>query len=364
MITVTETIPSFETFSETLGYEPSGSLFFDIETTGFSPSSSLLFLVGTLELQEETWKLTQYLAEHPDDERRIVEAFFTSASRHSTLLHFNGSTFDLPYLTKKAAHYGISHTLGQTASVDLYQKFRPLGKLLPLTQKNQKAFEEFLGWRHSDRLIGKHMLSLFPKFAASAEPELCSLLLGHNHDDMIGMTKLLPMAAYLELLDGTGADAVSAFCASAGSGPYQDREKILNIDFSLKHCLPKPFAADADFRLTASGSSGQLQIPLWNGTLCYFFADYKNYYYLPLEDQAVHKSVARFVDKQYRIPAKASNCYIKKSGVFLPQPEEIFTPAFRRSFEDTKLYFEYTDAFCSDAESIQRYLAAMLRHLL
>ena len=81
MITVTETIPSFETFSETLGYEPSGSLFFDIETTGFSPSSSLLFLVGTLELQEETWKLTQYLAEHPDDERRIVEAFFTSASR-------------------------------------------------------------------------------------------------------------------------------------------------------------------------------------------------------------------------------------------------------------------------------------------
>ena len=225
MITVTETIPSFETFSETLGYEPSGSLFFDIETTGFSPSSSLLFLVGTLELQEETWKLTQYLAEHPDDERRIVEAFFTSASRHSTLLHFNGSTFDLPYLTKKAAHYGISHTLGQTASVDLYQKFRPLGKLLPLTQKNQKAFEEFLGWRRSDRLSGKHMLSLFPKFAASAEPGLCSLLLGHNHDDMIGMTKLLQMAAYLELLDGTGADAVSAFCTSSGSGPYHKPRK-------------------------------------------------------------------------------------------------------------------------------------------
>ena len=40
-----------------------------------------------------------------------------------------------------------------------------------------------------------------------------------------------------------------------------------------------------------------MKMPLLEGTLKYYYPDYKNYYYLPLEDEAVHKSVGVYVDR-------------------------------------------------------------------
>ena len=54
----------------------------------------------------------------------------------------------------------------------------------------------------------------------------------------------------------------------------------------------------------------------------------------------MHKSVAQFVAKEYRKKATKETCYQKKEGVFLPQPEEIITPAFRLHAKDRFSYFE------------------------
>ena len=37
-----------------------------------------------------------------------------------------------------------------------------------------------------------------------------------------------------------------------------------------------------------------------NDSLKYFYTDYKNYYYLPKEDMAIHKSVAAYVDRDHK----------------------------------------------------------------
>ena len=63
-----------------------------------------------------------------------------------------------------------------------------------------------------------------------------------------------------------------------------------------------------------------LSIELLEGTLKHFYPNYKDYYYLIYEDTAIHKSVGMYVDKQFRKPARASNCYTKKEGLFLPLP--------------------------------------------
>ena len=44
----------------------------------------------------------------------------------------------------------------------------------------------------------------------------------------------------------------------------------------------------------------------------------KEYFYLPAEDTAVHKSVASYVDKEFRQKATKDTCYIKQNGDFLP----------------------------------------------
>ena len=60
-----------------------------------------------------------------------------------------------------------------------------------------------------------------------------------------------------------------------------------------------------------------IRVPIVEDELHYFFSDYKNYYYLPEEDIAVHKSVAAYVDKAYRENAKAYNSYSKKRSIFV-----------------------------------------------
>ena len=71
------------------------------------------------------------------------------------------------------------------------------------------------------------------------------------------------------------------------------------------------------------------------------FADYKNYYYLPKEDMAVHKSVGCFVEPAYRqkqLPLTATSkktadffrCRLAPTGILLffahPKRQESFIP--------------------------------------
>lgn len=81
MIIITENIDHFATYHEFLGYSPKSSLFFDIETTGFSPQSSFLFLIGMLYQENDCWKLTQLLAEEPEDECLLLRIFLETADK-------------------------------------------------------------------------------------------------------------------------------------------------------------------------------------------------------------------------------------------------------------------------------------------
>ena len=78
-----------------------------------------------------------------------------------------------------------------------------------------------------------------------------------------------------------------------------------------------------------------LRIPVYEGELHYFYSNYRDYYYLKKEDNGnTQKVFASFVDKEYRENAKASNCYMRKSGKFLPQYNNVMQPEFRKEYKD------------------------------
>ena len=56
-------------------------------------------------------------------------------------------------------------------------------------------------------------------------------------------------------------------------------------------------------------------------------------FYLPEEDMAIHKSIASFVDKDYREQATAANCYTRKFSLYLPQWEVLVEPFFKREYK-------------------------------
>ena len=287
---------------------PEQLLFFDIETTGFSGASSNLYLIGAASVRDGAWHLIQWFADRPGSEEEILQAFFSYLEPFGALVHFNGDTFDIPYLKKRCQILGLPCPLDRLKSVDIYKRIRPMKKLLGLDSLKQKAVEKFLGISREDVYTGGQLIQVYEDYLETGDEERLRLLLLHNEDDLKGMPKLLPILAYPDFL----------------SGP-----------FSWEHsCLP-----GAQFE--AEGGELCLSIPLFRGELKYFYPNYRDYYYLIYEDTAIHKSVGEYVDRSARKKATAATCYTKKEGLFLPLPDSSCgEPLFRPDYRSRTFYME------------------------
>ncbi|MEG0963047.1 MAG: hypothetical protein RSF88_09335, partial [Lachnospiraceae bacterium] len=144
---------------------------------------------------------------------------------------------------------------------------------------------------------------------------------------------------------------------------YQGMELVFTL--TPHFAIPKRFSYGfEDIYVTGFQDKVKLKVGIYQGELKYFYSNYKDYYYLTQEDMAVHKSVAFYVDKDYRTKAKAATCYSKKTGCFLPQYNELFTPYFKLEYHDKILYFEMTEEFTNSTEALQSYAAHLLQVLL
>ena len=83
-----------------------------------------------------------------------------------------------------------------------------------------------------------------------------------------------------------------------------------------------------------------------------------------MEDEAIHKSVGAYVDKDHREKATPDNCCKKVNGCFYPQYEELFTPAFRDERKEKSSWFLLPEDFDKDQEQLLKYLNHLLSHVL
>ncbi|MCD8336556.1 MAG: ribonuclease H-like domain-containing protein [Lachnospiraceae bacterium] len=365
-------------------------LFFDIETTGLSADTAFPFLIGCICCEDGIWSRHQFCIRLIQEERHLLSSFFEMAKKARFLIHFNGNTFDIPFIQKRAAANGLCSPLETLISIDLYQRFRPLRNLLHLPHMKQNSLEKYVGWEREDRLSGKEVVAQFWSYAASqnsasenslspacnvdgvSAKQTAELLLRHNRDDLLGMLQILKLEAYHVLFSGKNCVFKKASC---------DQE-ALRLSFSpilpFPHplTLTKPVFGDEDspgISLTVNSLSGYLSVPIFHGTLRYYLPDYKNYYYLPLEHQAIHKSIASYVAKEYRIPAKPDTCFVEKSGCFLPLPKNFPAanvpdflkekPLFRENYESRHLYFEYSEGLAQQETLTVSYAKTLLTYI-
>ncbi len=146
-------------------------------------------------------------------------------------------------------------------------------------------------------------------------------LMLHNHDDLLGTVLCCQLLYYTSY-----RPSPQPLCSLS--------DQSLIMSDTLEGKFPVSLEVEQD-RIHYSFRSRRLSlsIPLYQGTLYHFYTDYKNYYYLPEEDTAVHKSVGVYVDPAHRRKASAANCYTKKNGLFLPLPQKFLpeqTPLFRK----------------------------------
>ena len=95
----------------------------------------------------------------------------------------------------------------------------------------------------------------------------------------------------------------------------------------------------------------------------YFYSNYKDYYYLPDDDMAIHKSVAAYVDKNYKMKATAQNCYTRKYSCYLPEWDLLVQPFFKRDYKSKELFFELSEDIKTNRDLFSRYAEHILQML-
>jgi uncharacterized protein YprB with RNaseH-like and TPR domain len=344
-------------------------LFFDIETTGFSAAMSYVYLIGCAYFDQSTFVLRQWFMEDIREEKELLTNFFEFLKSYQLLVHYNGSGFDIPYLLQKCSTYQLSYNFEHMISLDIYKQLIPYKKILPLKNLKLKTVEDFLKVERKDQYSGGELISVFTKFIAlytyekkhtsgashyqvspvsglpsiekSDSGALRQLLLLHNTEDISNLPRILPMLSYVKLFEG-----------NIKLNKWDITEKAVNFHFKINKQLPTSLTLESCYEvmdsqypitLNTSENEGCISIALYHGSLKFYFDNYKDYYYLPLEDTAVHKSVGEYVEKEYRQNAKPDTCYIKKTGHFLPQPYAMFTPSFRGERKQKQQLFEVTE---------------------
>ncbi len=366
------------------------SAFFDIETTGLSPNASSLYLAGLMRFDtaRRQWTLCQWFADNYQSEKKIIQSFLDALSDVEYLYHFNGQTFDIPYLLKKCTRHAIVPSAqckklledkSSSHSIDLLKKIRPLRHALSLEKCKQSDLECYLGLKRTDIFSGADLISVYSEYMQKKilDPKnaekLEQVLLLHNHDDIEMMLNLCSLLTYGEYLSEEETNRlICSETLKTMKIRQENRQLFVTLtlpdpvpkNISITACYPHPPSIEADIgsllpnaNLTFRDKTASFAFPLYCGTLKFFFPDYENYYYLPAEDTAVHKSVAEYVDRKHRKKATATTCYIKKESTFLPNlctikkakqktPENQY-PLFCHQYKDKLSFYELTDGLIS-----------------
>ncbi len=337
-------------------------LFFAIETTGLSFEHSFLYLIGCIYYKENNWQLLQFFSDHPEKEADLLRSFFSFASNYHYLIHYNGDHFALPFLKKRAAKQNIPVSL-PSESIDLYKELRPFQSLLNLTTMKQKNLENYLHFSRKDTHTSKEQIKQYKIYLNTKEHNLLSSLLLHNKETLKGLLFILSLRT-LPLLKKGQFHIQKTICQSFSLLTGEQTLFVTRLLPFSPLLVPIYYQNEFCTITTQMDHSIQIKIPVFTGTLKYFYSNYKDYYYLPEEDYAIHKSVASYVDTSHRIKAKKSTCYTKKNSHFLIQPTPLYTPKFKQNYNDIYSYFELTEEFLNSLTKQKDYFTILLSQFL
>ncbi len=334
-------------------------LFVDIETTGFTAKNSHLYLIGAAFYQAGNWRIRQWFADRPEEESNLLTEFFEFASQYTHLIHFNGNNFDLPYLLQKCKQYDLPYNFDGFHGIDLYKRVTPYKFFLHTPNCKQKTLEELIGVHREDVYNGGELISFYHEYVQNPQEDICHFLLLHNMDDMKGMLQILPLLAFYDLFNGP-IKAKKVQSNSFVDYHGHSRQELL-MKLELPTALPLSISTLSNScYFSGEKNEGILKVPVYEEEMKYFYSNYKDYYYLPDEDIALHKSVSAFVDKEHRVQANAANCYTRKYAVYLPQWDVFASPFFKRDYKNRELFFELTDEMKTDRSFFSRYAQYLL----
>jgi len=347
---------SYYTKTKSIAHDFTNPLFIDIETTGFRRDYDMVYLVGLLYYSDGDLRLTQFLCEKESDEYELLYKLNQMIPDYKTLIHFDGDSFDLPFLKKRMSLYNIKETISSLLSYDFLKELRPYRRLLQTDNLKLKTMEKIAGYDRVDPFTGGDLIQLYQDYLSGNQNLEMSFIL-HNEEDMIGLYSLNIFLPLIQLRKHL------SFSYTKDSSKFQDVHfSTIQEDHSNKHRLKAlvhlPWACKQlegighqkkTYSFIFTAQEAVFTFLIQERELKLFFENYMDYYYLTQEDYAIHHSLASFVGSKYKKKATKKTAYVKKSSEFIELPikkekllslfpENLSIYVFTESYNSTSCY--------------------------
>ena len=175
---------------------------YDIETTGLTQGrgTARVILTALLIPTETGIRITQFLAEDPYEEDRVLQAtmqFFID-NQIDYVITYNGASFDLPFTNRRLEATRHPFRL-DLYNLDFYAFLRKYS-VLPsaLDSLSQKSVERYfgIGSDRRDVITGRESIRLYYEYTRTSSPVLEKVILTHNREDVLQLYRILKIAGY------------------------------------------------------------------------------------------------------------------------------------------------------------------------
>lgn len=165
--------------------------FLDIETDGLSHSRNKIVLIGLFFLRKGRQEIVQIFSDSHGDEAELLRCFCRCIEDVSIVYTYNGSTFDIPFISKKLAANKIMDSLTTKPHIDLIKTIRSNKKDLGLSDCKLKTVERHIGIHREDTISGKDSILLYKEYMKSKSPAIEKTILKHNFEDILYLPQIL-----------------------------------------------------------------------------------------------------------------------------------------------------------------------------
>lgn len=208
--------PLFEEQTFNIYHHGLNCCIFDIETTGLSAQhGNKIIMTACMTKSESGSKITQFLAETPFEEDRVLKATWDFWKKEKTdyLITYNGTSFDIPFFKRRLEATRLPYDLN-IYDFDLYNFIKANSNLNKrinsLSQKNVESYYG-LNTNRKDVITGKESVKLFSQYAVNKDPVIENIILTHNREDVFQLNNILRYVskdAFFELLSAHNLDNV------------------------------------------------------------------------------------------------------------------------------------------------------------
>ncbi len=173
-------------------YRLDNACFLDIETTGLNRDRDMVYLIGIIYKSEKNnWIVKQVFANSIKDEKHILKLAIKFLNKFTTIINYNGDTFDLPFINSRAKYHKLNELINIHNSLDIYKFLRKNKDLLDIKNLKLKTVENYLGYNREDIYSGYDCIKFYKDYIVNNDKKSKSKVLKHNFDDLYQMLNII-----------------------------------------------------------------------------------------------------------------------------------------------------------------------------